>query len=304
MAWRKRAARPEIVREGDAQGRTRQIYQEIKQALGVPHINLVYQLYGAHPSFLELHWQALRPAVDSAEFFEFAERIRADGYTRVHSYFAVPDLCKGLGELSSGAREEITEVAEVFHYTDALLLLILTTQLQAFDAPVGTPRSHQTAPSHPTFTEKPIVVNESSAGIEQRRIFEDIRRVLSVSILNTEFRALARFPAFFTAYWQALKPAVQSPLYEGMVLAVRETAWALARELPVIIEVSPEQMAEAGMDEKEISDVMRLTQSLTRSMAGMVLNIAMAKIGIEGGNQMVSRPYNGSEAEGEPTRAA
>jgi hypothetical protein len=235
MAWRRRAPHPELVREGDAQGRTREIYSELKQALGVPHINLVYQLLGGHPKFLELHWQAMRPAVDSAEFFDFAERVRADAYTRLHNYFAVPDLCAQIGELSSGAREEVTEVVEVFQYTDALLLLILTAQLQAFDAPVGSPRPHETSPAHPRFREKPVVVNESSATPEQRKIFDDIRRTLSLGILNTEFRALARFPLFFSAYWAALKPAVQSPLYESMVLGIRESAWNLARDQPVTL---------------------------------------------------------------------
>jgi hypothetical protein len=304
MAWRKRAPRPDIVHEGDAVGRTREIYQELKRALGVPHINLVYQLYGSHPAFLELHWQAMRPAIDSAEFFEFAERIRAEAYTRVHSYFAVPDLCADLGELSPGAREEMTQVVEVFYYTDALLLLILTAQLQAFDAPIGSPRAHETSPAHPEFTEKPVVVNESSATAEQRKIFEDLRRTLSLGTLNTEFRALARFPAFFTAYWKALKPATQSPLYESMVLAIRETAWGLARELPVSIELSPEQLRESGMEDKEVSDVIRLSEFLARSMAAMVLNMAVAKIGLEGGNQRAAQDEAASASPGEPTRAA
>lgn len=291
-----------MVRESDAQGRTREIYQELKTALGVPHINLVYQLYGAHPKFLERHWQALRPAIDSAEFFDYAERIRADAYTRVHNYFPVPDLCAGMGELSERAREEMTDVVEVFHYTDALLLLILTAQLQAFDSAIGAPREHETSPAHPRFTEKPVVVNENSATAEQRKIFDDMRRTLSLGILPTEFRALARFPAFFAAYWSALRPAVQSPLYESMVLAIRETAWNLARELPVSIELAPEQLREAGMDDKEISDVIRLTERLARSLAAMTLHVALAKIGLEGGNQ--GRQIDRSEADGEPTRAA
>jgi hypothetical protein len=303
MAWRRRAPHPELVREGDAQGRTREIYSELKQALGVPHINLVYQLLGGHPKFLELHWQAMRPAVDSAEFFDFAERVRADAYTRLHNYFAVPDLCAQIGELSSGAREEVTEVVEVFQYTDALLLLILTAQLQAFDAPVGSPRPHETSPAHPRFREKPVVVNESSATPEQRKIFDDIRRTLSLGILNTEFRALARFPLFFSAYWAALKPAVQSPLYESMVLGIRESAWNLARDLPVTLEISAEHMRDTGMDDKEITEVMRLTDFLARSMAGMVLNIALAKIGLEGGNRRAAQPGT-AEHRDEPTRAA
>src|SRR5258706_12662783 len=80
------------VAEVDARGRTREIYGEIKDALGVPHVDVVFQAYGAYPEFLELLWTSARPALRTQDFFVLAERLRADAYTRPPSYLAVPDF--------------------------------------------------------------------------------------------------------------------------------------------------------------------------------------------------------------------
>src|SRR5436305_14040609 len=99
------------VRESDAAGPTLEIYQEIKSALGVPHVNLILQAYGAHPHFLELAWKSLHPAIETREFFPCADRIRGEAYTAVHNYFSVPDLCSSIREVhfSAGAQHELTD---------------------------------------------------------------------------------------------------------------------------------------------------------------------------------------------------
>src|ERR671922_534395 len=70
--------KPALVGEQEAEGSTREIFSEIKQALGVPHVNLVFQAYAAHPRFLELHWRATKPILGTQEFFQLADRLRAE----------------------------------------------------------------------------------------------------------------------------------------------------------------------------------------------------------------------------------
>jgi hypothetical protein len=82
MPWRKGNKLP-VVAEEQAEGRTREIYDEIKGALGFPHVTVPHQAYGVHPEFLEMHWRALRPVVESGEFLQLAGRIRAG---RLHAH--------------------------------------------------------------------------------------------------------------------------------------------------------------------------------------------------------------------------
>src|SRR5436190_10687637 len=153
----KKQRRIPLVPEAQAEGRVLEIYREIMAALGIPHVNLLFQAYGAYPKFLEMHWQAIKPMLETAEFFTYADRIRAEAYTRAHNYFAVPDFCEEVQEmqLTTGARQELTQIVELFHYNNPLLLLIVAAQMQAFDEGPVTQKQSSGPAVHPVFEQKP-----------------------------------------------------------------------------------------------------------------------------------------------------
>jgi hypothetical protein len=56
-------------------------------------------------------------------------------------------------------------------------------------------------------------------------------------------------------------------------------------------------MLEAGLSDEEISAAIHITEEFLDLLAGLALNIAFAKIALEGGNQMrVRQRAEGSEA--------
>jgi hypothetical protein len=282
-----RKRRLPLVRESDAAGRTLEIYQEIKSALGVPHVNLIFQAYGAHPHFLELAWKSLQPAIETREFFLCADRIRGEAYTAVHNYFSVPDLCSSIREVhfSAGAQHELTDAVELFHYNNPLLLLIAAVQLQAFEE---GPSQHRIGPpgaDHPVFTSKPIQIPEEAASAPIRKVYDDIKRTLGVNTINTDYKAFARWPDFLSLYWNSLKPIVSSPLYGENKHALMESALALATDLPNAPQLTVEQMQEAGLGAEDISAAIHITEDFLDVLSGLILNIAVAKIGLEGGNR-------------------
>jgi len=291
-----RKRRLPLVREADASGRTLEIYHEIKAALGVPHVNPIFQAYGAFPRFLDLMWKTLRPAVETREFFQNAERLRAEAYTRAHNYLLIPDLCSSIREIqfSSGAQHELTDVVELFHYNNPLLLLITALQLQAFEDGPAQKRSAATGAEHPVIAEKPVQVTEEIAPPQTRKIYDDIKRTLGVAVVNTDYQALARWPDFLSLYWNAFKPAASSPLYGESRHALRESALALASELPNAPQLSVEPMLEAGLKDDEISAALHITEEFLENLSGLVLNVAFAKIALEGGNKFRA-PLRGLE---------
>ena len=286
MPWRK-GNKLKLVPENEADERTRQIYNEIRSAFGIPNVHLIFQAFAAYPAFLQLHWRALKPAVASKGFFELAERLRADAYTRMHNYFEVPDLCAqtAMVELSEGAKEELTRTVDLCHYSASLLLLVLAAQLQAFDTPVGQKTVGEKPSSHPTFADRPILVEDTGAPPQTRQIYEEMRHVFDLPIIPTEYRALARYPGFMKAYWDALRTVVQSPVYEGCHYGVRETAFALAREFPDSFDVNLSQLTEAGLSDEDVGSIVRIVEMLVNAMSGTALNVAFAKIGMEGGSR-------------------
>ncbi len=286
MAW-KRGNRLRLVPEREAQGRTAEIYQEIKTALGLPHVSLIFQAYAAYPPFLEMHWARLRPLVSTREFFAIADRLRADAYTRMHNYFDIPDLRARMEalRLSPGAQQEVTELIELFHYANPLLLLIESAQLQAFEGPVGS-ITEATAPAeHAVFENPPIRVGEEVASPTVRKLYDEIKHTLDVPLVGTTFRALARWPDFLAAYWEVLRGILQSPMYQECLHGIRESATQLARELPGPFELPLDQLADAGMPDEGIASVVRITEVFVKELAAMLLHIVVAKIGMEGGTR-------------------
>ena len=49
-----RRGKLKLVREREADGRTREIFAELKQLLGIPFTPVVYQAMAVYPAFLEL----------------------------------------------------------------------------------------------------------------------------------------------------------------------------------------------------------------------------------------------------------
>ncbi len=274
------------VAEEAADPETRKVLAEIRQALGLPLLTIFYPALAAYPEFLRLHWNVMRPVVATGNFFACGDRLRADAYTRAHNYLHIPDLCENLEEtsLSAAARRELTGTVDLFHYSNPFLLLLFAAQIQALEGPIGEAKETVRRPSLPVFSEKPLLVMEENASAPVRRRYDEIRRVLDLPYVNAEFEAMARFPDFLQLYWELLKGIIQSPVYQQAEYSIRDSAWNLARELPGPLELSIDQLLEAGMKQEDISSVARILDLFVRNLSGMVIDVAIAKIALEGGN--------------------
>ena len=134
-----------LLREKEAQGRTLEIFEEMKQALGIPFVPVLYRALAAHPEFLDQHWKAFSSLASHQQFFQFADRLRGEAYTRMHNYFQIKDLCEPLTEMSfsEGAKHQLGDVIELFNYVNPLLLVIVSAQLFALEQPVGQSKEGQ-----------------------------------------------------------------------------------------------------------------------------------------------------------------
>jgi hypothetical protein len=81
-----------------------------------------------------------------------------------------------------------------------------------------------------------------------------------------------------------MKPLVQSPVYSESATAVCDTAWELTRELPVTFELTCDQLTDAGIEDEDVGACVRITEMFVKKLSGMALNIAAAKISLEGGS--------------------
>lgn len=304
MPWH-RGNRLRLIAENEAGGRTCEIYYEVKQRLGVPHIPAIFQAFAAYPAFLDMFWRAVVPALEAQHFFRLGDRLRAEAYTRVYNYFPVPDLVPAVRapSLNGEARQAVSEIVDLYHYLDPLLLLLAAALMQAFEEPVGQICGDTLPGQHPVFFCRPSRVEEESASPQTKAIFDEMKHTLGVAALNTAYQAFARFPAFLESYWRALKPATQSPLYSLSSTGVRDAAWLLLGDFPARIELTPGCLSEACISDDDITAVMRIADLFVEALSRLVMNVALAKIGLEGGNLLLGAPSEG-QVRGEPKQAA
>lgn len=283
MAWKRQKLR--LVPESEADPEVLEIYGQIRHALGLPYLNPMFQALGAYPNYFRVFWNALRPDLETGEFFSLSQRLGAEAYTRVHNYLNVPDLARRIQEMefSAGAQEELREVIDLYLYNNSVLLLIAAAQMQGFENPSASPHPASAPAEHPSRLERPVLVDERNAPPETRRIYEDIKKTMGSPILNTSYINFGRWPDFLREYWAALKPVMQTPLYEQNRLAIHNSALALANEVPRPLSLPPTQLEEAGVSESDLDAVIHITDFFLEQLSKQLLNISFAKIGLQGG---------------------
>jgi hypothetical protein len=296
-----------LVSESEATGRTAELFADIRQVLGVPYVGLIFRAFGAYPKFLELFWNSVRPGLLDAESFACAERLRASAYTRVYSYFPVPDFCGRTEQLqlSDGARQELTATAELLFYYSSVQLLLSALALQAFDRPLGTAPKSPRPPEHPLFHVCPVLIDEPAATPRVARIYDEIKRAFGAPVVNTDFRAFARFPDFLEEYWTVLRRTIESPVYNESQFGLQDAALSLAREFPAEVHLGKERLEAAGIDDDDIAGVLRATELFVKLLSAGLINLAIAKIGFDGGSNTHSESRQEPAKQSvEPTRAA
>jgi hypothetical protein len=307
MRW-KRGQRLKLVSESEAPSPARTILREVRESLGVPVVPMLYQAYAAFPEFLELHWQAFRPAVQSRQFFLLGSRLAAESYTRAHNYFEIRGLPRPTA--APGPSLHVAQVLDYYQYLDPLLLLIAAAQMQAFEGPVGNPMGNAEADGHPKFNVAPAMVHDAQAGPALQRSLNERKRLFELAFISDEHRALACFPEFYLQYWSALRELLLSPVYADCQYRLAESALEMANELPAPVETEIAQLLDAGLPDEQVTSLMRTNEAFMEALTGLVLDITFARIGSDGGTpterttHKPPQPESSADKKGSPVRAA
>jgi hypothetical protein len=302
MRWR-RGNRLKLISEAKAPPRTREIFDEIRHSLGVPGVPLLYRAYATYPEFLDVHWRAFRPAVQSRQFFLLSARLAAESYTRVHNYFDVSSMASR--ELHGNGKGGISlpQVLDYYQYLDPLLLLIASAQMQAFDGPVGAEQVAPEPAQHPNLSQSPRLLADGEAPPPVHRIWEERRRLLELAFISDEHRAMACWPGFYQEYGRALQELMRSPLFADCQHRIGESAFGLARELPAKLETSVPQLLDAGLTDEEAASVVHINEALCQAFSGLILDITFARVACEGGTHREGRARPAAVANAEPKPA-
>ncbi len=262
-----------------ASGQRAAWYEDTKQVLQVPWMGVVTMAYAHYPTFFGELWRGLRPLCQSRHFVAAFMNLR----DIVESRTAELNPSSVIGPLTAmgyAPREidAIRQMNTVFSHGNQLYVLIasIARHLLEIGDMAGSEDAEHFKGIHAPGTTVPFMLMEYHHADEPTRVvYEDIKATLQLPFVNTDYRAFARWPSYFTLAWNGLRDKVGTSPHEGITRTCHDRAAKLAaEELPNPGGLSSKalrQAAEADASLDEIIQVCRLFQWL---IPGLITNVA------------------------------
>lgn len=263
--------------EHEATGEIERVYHEIRQVLRVTGVNLNLRTWATFGRFLPSVWDALRPNLETRAFEDASDRVRAEAVAAAEK---LPRLDALVGpSLGESQRYQIQAALDLYHTINPKLLVLTSAVRLALDGEkIGggsdAPAERIERGEPPGMFPMEMVAEEPDDD-RLRELFEDIQSTLNLPSINSDYRTLGLWPDYLGAAWAKLKPLVGQPASVQAADALRETARALARELPLPFEFSRDRVSELGEDADAVSEKTRAFEQL---LPTLILNIALLQL--------------------------
>lgn len=261
-----------------ASGARKAFYEDTKAVLGVPWMGVVTMAFSHYPGFYDCLWSGLRPLCGTRTFREACQALR--GFTEEQvAAFDLSDLKPELSERGYAEREcgDIRAMIEVFgsgNYPYLLIATIARLLLAGGNLSTAASATDEVAARPEPVSGRLILMERHHADTPTIAVYDDIQATLGLPFVNTDYRALARWPSYFALAWADLKRVIVTPDYEPSVAAVHGEAVRLAKALPNPGGLSAEVLREAALADApsgEVEEVVGLFQWL---LPGLVTNVA------------------------------
>jgi len=272
-----------IVSDKEACPTIRAIFEDIKETLGVPFVNLIWRHLATIPGGLELTWSVVKPLYFSEIINQTALSLRKDA-PLVKSLTPWPEpVLTGLG-ITAHDKSEIIVLLEDYGHANSRALLVLSY----------LHRSITTSNRHASIdpTERSSAVTEldplSCLSKHRDRLIKPARPLpvsadlpISVSqlvkILNTFgapiaspaepslYRHLSYWPSFLSAFWLAVEPLEQRGSLAREAIAMTNSASKLVEQWKPAT-INPDMLAA-----KSIEQVLHGIDHFTHAVIGRMI---------------------------------
>jgi hypothetical protein len=271
---------PEYLATGERQRQ----YDEMKTALRVPWMGVVTMAYAHYPGFFRTLWQGLQPIVGSAAFARQNLELRALVEYEVRS-LAPSQLGASLREMGYAPREidAIRQLLEIFSHGNFSYLTIATLVrllLEGHDLLGPSADDASLVEAMPiAYADAPLTLMEAHhADAPTRGRYEDIKQTLGLPFVNTDYRALARWPSYFEQAWSGLKPVVVGKAHAALCETVHHEAVERVRHaLPNPSSLDAMALQSAARGDAPLVEVLQVAGLFQWLLPGLVTNIAFLR---------------------------
>ncbi len=227
------AALPEIS-ERDATGRVAELYEEIRRAVGLPLVNLVYRVLAANDR-LEPAWAELGPNLRDPGIAGMAlDLVDEVGI----SCPPIPDAALATVGVSTTERVRSRSTVAAYMHANPRNMLAVTALLEEAPGTRAAPPSVDEAVPSPDWDILPMA-SLDELGPQARALIDEMSAPLVTpgegALVPSLLRHFAHEPALLAVLWTAIAPAVSSGAVTQNGEAVADRARTLARSLPYAV---------------------------------------------------------------------
>ena len=265
------------VPEYRADGALKDSYEDMKQVLQVPWMGVVTMAYAHFPNFFSVFWSGLRELAGSREFVAAANTLRSTIETAVTS-LDPPPIAARLRAMGYSEREldDIRAVPEMLSHGNYLYTLLTTAARYLLEGgALGSAASVTPfAGSHAPPPRVPLILMEAHhVDPATRAVFDDVKTRLGLPFLNTDYRALSRWPSYFQLAWSDLRDQIGGAPHERICELYQTKAVELVAGLPNPGKLSAIALQEAARRDAS-PDLVPVIQLFQHLHAGLMTNVA------------------------------
>ncbi len=260
-------------------GQRAEWYEDTKQVLQVPWMGVVTMAYAHYPTFFGELWQDLKPLCQSRTFVEAFIDLR--DYVESRTVELNPtSLIEPLKAMGYAPREidDIRRINTVFSHGNQLYVLIATVTRHLLE--IGDMQGGDDAEPfegrHAPDIEVPLMLMEPHHVDEPTRsVYEDIKSILQLPFVNTDYRAFARWPSYFAMAWNDLRDKAGSFGHETICQACHDrVAKLVATDLPNPAGLSSDALRRAARTDASLDEVIQLSRLFQWLLPGLITNVA------------------------------
>lgn len=262
-----------------------EIYRDLKATFGVPWVGVITQAVAYYRPFFAEAWRRFAPSAKTHFFERASDDLRIRSWELIEQSFVIEGQTGRLLEIGYSPREidQIRTVLDIFDYGNPKYLMFATAIKEglvsgstfggtASDARCQFPRSpiRQIDPI-------PVMIEEHHAIGALSEIYGDIKDTLQLPFVNSDYKAMARWPSYLDQAWGALKPSIDTRAYQAARYQIHSQALAALDGLPTAYRMSRNDALQAGLSEAQVDELIQVISLFQWLLSGLVLNVTYFK---------------------------
>lgn len=262
-----------------ATGQIAEWYADTKEVLQVPWMGVVTMAFAYYPKFFGELWQGINPICKSSSFVNACSELRGIAEART-SELQPSVLTPKLTEIGYAPKEieAIRQMNEIFSHGNQAYAIIATIARYLLESGemAGSREADVYTQRHAPDYQVPFILMEAHH-VDQptRDLYEQIKKALELPFVNTDYRAFARWPSYFSLAWNDLQEKVITDKYEAICTELHDRMTAVVRaELPNPTMLNAEKLQQAAAADASVEEVLEVCRLFQWLLPGLITNVA------------------------------